>query len=81
MKVTIYGRENCKYCTLAKELVVARELELEYIDFVKQGMTKADLIELVGKEISTVPQIFVDGQYVGGYTDLASLLDQGKVAQ
>ncbi len=79
MKVTIYGRENCKYCTLAKELVVARDLELEYIDFVKQGMTKADLIELVGKEISTVPQIFVDGNYVGGYTALARLLNQGKV--
>ncbi len=80
MKVKIYGRENCKFCTLAKELAVARELDFEYIDFVKAGLTKQDLIALAGKEVSTVPQIFADDQHVGGYTDLVALLDQGANA-
>jgi len=76
MKVTIYGKEGCAFCKRAKELCQAKGVEHNYIDFVEAGMTKADLQAVVGKPIDTVPQIFVDGAHIGGYTDLVPLVQK-----
>lgn len=76
MKVVIYGKEGCAFCTRAKELCEAKEIDHEYIDFVKTGMTKQDLEQIVGKPIGTVPQILVDGVAIGGYTDLVPLVQK-----
>tara|TARA_B100000929_G_scaffold271961_1_gene243197 strand:- start:4925 stop:5176 length:252 start_codon:yes stop_codon:yes gene_type:complete len=70
MLITIYGRENCPFCTKAKELAESIETaETIYIDLARHGMTKADLQKTVGKPVETVPQIFVEGIHVGGFTE------------
>ncbi len=55
MKVTIYGKEGCAFCTRAKDLCQEKAIEHEYIDFIAAGMNKADLEAVVGKPVSTVP--------------------------
>ncbi|MCD9436872.1 GrxA family glutaredoxin, partial [Klebsiella pneumoniae] len=46
--------------------------DYEYIDIVATGIDAATLGELVGKPVRTVPQIFVDGEPIGGYTELVA---------
>ena len=75
MKVTIYGREKCSWCSKAKNLVdklfQSQTIDsYEYIDYQKQNMSAKDLSEIAGTQVKTVPIILLDGNYIGGYTEL-----------
>jgi glutaredoxin 1 len=74
MFVVIFGRMSCPFCVCAKQL--AEHLEnsgkidgYRYVDMPSEGVTKDDIAKTAGKPIHTVPQIFVDQQHVGGYTE------------
>lgn len=74
MFTVIFGREGCPYCVRAKE--VAERLKQDrddfnfrYVDIIKEGVSKADLEKSAGKPCPTVPQIFVDQNHIGGFTD------------
>lgn len=76
MKITIYGKDNCYFCKraveLSKQLKLQGHGDYEYIYIVEAGIDAAALEELVGKPVRTVPQIFVEGEPIGGYTELAA---------
>jgi glutaredoxin len=58
---------------MAKSLLQARGIE--YREFVVGEDISADeLSARIGRPALTVPQIFLDGEYIGGYTDLAARL-------
>ena len=69
-KVTIYGKPFCPYCDMAVQLCERQGYEFEYIDIQARDMSIADLHEVVGKPVRTVPQIFIGSQHIGGYTDV-----------
>ncbi len=75
MKVTIYGREKCSWCSKAKNLVdklfQSQTIDsYEYIDYQKENMSAKDLSEIAGTQVKTVPIILIDGEYIGGYKEL-----------
>ncbi|UCB31601.1 GrxA family glutaredoxin [Duffyella gerundensis] len=77
MIAVIFGRPGCPYCVRAKELAEniagqREDFDFRYVDIQAEGITKADLEKTVGKPVQTVPQIFVDEQHVGGYTEFAA---------
>jgi glutaredoxin 1 len=74
MFVVIFGRPGCPFCVRAQQL--AEQLEStnaieghRYVDIWAEGISKADLEKTIGKPVSTVPQVFVDQQHVGGFTE------------
>ncbi|MFC0180199.1 GrxA family glutaredoxin [Thorsellia kenyensis] len=74
MQVTIYGRDNCPYCVRAKALALRLKenvagFNFEYIDMIAKGLTKEDLADIIKKPVETVPQVIIDGQSIGGFTD------------
>lgn len=77
MNVIIYGKPGCGYCVKAKSLCEAKGITYQYKQ-VGSDITKEQLVEMVGKEVRTVPQIFIqeDGffNYVGGYDQLKEKL-------
>lgn len=72
MKAVVWSKYHCTFCDQAKAL-----LEAKGIEFVEKkigdGFTKEDLLEAV-PNARTVPQIFLDGQLIGGFTELKSKL-------
>mmetsp|Transcript_17653 Transcript_17653/g.24838 ORF Transcript_17653/g.24838 Transcript_17653/m.24838 type:complete len:90 (-) Transcript_17653:226-495(-) len=70
--VVIFGRDACPYCTRAKEMAEVLKakssgsLNYRFVDIIAEGISKEDLNKQVGKEVETLPQIFVDQTYVGG---------------
>ncbi|WP_394515444.1 GrxA family glutaredoxin [Pantoea sp. SGAir0215] len=77
MIAVIFGRPGCPYCVRAKELADKLQAErddfnYQYVDIQAEGITKADLVASAGKPVSTVPQIFLDEQHIGGYTEFAA---------
>ena len=81
MKIVIYSKNNCQYCTKAKHLVKSLGLEYQEMSFEKDFIGDVDkLIEHVGKKVRTMPQIKIDDVLVGGYNQLVEyFVEQGKV--
>ena len=77
MKVEIYTKPNCPFCVNAKNAFKAADLPFtEYT--VGANITKEQIqarTDAMGLhvKIQTVPQIFIDGAYVGGYSDLVRI--------
>ena len=67
MSVVIYGKSGCVHCDDAKDLTEKNGLQFEWKD-VTVGNTKNELLLLV-PDAKTVPQIFVNGKHVGGFTE------------
>jgi glutaredoxin len=73
MKATIWSKENCTFCVQAKQLLESKGIEFEERKIGKDW-TKEQLLEAV-PTARTVPQIFLDEQYVGGYQELRQKLN------
>lgn len=78
----IYTKTNCPFCVRAKSLMQKEGIQYTEIDAVAHRET---LIERVTKDTGagprTVPQIYLDGKYIGGYTELAAFIAAEKNAQ
>jgi glutaredoxin len=75
MKAEVYSRDNCPYCVKAKQLLTNRNIEFEVIDATENRDTLIQrVIDATGEAPRTVPQIFLDGQYIGGYDQLVAHL-------
>ena len=76
--VTIYTKDYCPYCRRAKELLTQKGVDFEEIDVTKdpEGQ-KAMTVRANGR--STVPQIFIGEQHVGGCDDIHALEAAGKL--
>jgi glutaredoxin len=66
--IVVYSKTNCIYCEQAKSLLTSKGLTYTELD-VKNPDTLAELKQLV-PGVKTVPQIFIDGKLIGGYTEL-----------
>lgn len=75
MNVTIYGRENCTFCQRSKELCDQYSIPYQYINIRERGIGVNELSEICGEEVTTVPQIFINGIYhPGGFTSFNDLI-------
>jgi len=77
-KVEIYTKAYCGYCFRAKRLLEEKGVEFAEYDITLGGPRKAELRERK-PDAFTVPQIFIDGQAIGGSDDLAQLDREGKL--
>jgi ribonucleoside-diphosphate reductase alpha chain len=74
----IYGKKNCPYCQMAKDEMTMRGLPFDYIDLEEVGKTAS---EVTGRRVGTVPQIYLNGSYIGGYDDLIGYLNNTPTNQ
>ena len=68
MKAIVWSKDHCPYCVQAKTLLEQKGIEFEEKK-IGEGYSKEDLLEAV-PNARTVPQIFLDGELVGGFTEL-----------
>ena len=73
MKAIVWSKYHCPYCDQAKALLSQRGIEFEEKK-IGDGYTREDLLEAV-PTARTVPQIFLDGELVGGFTELKKRLE------
>ncbi len=77
-KVEIYTKAFCPYCSRAKALLETKGVSFEEYDISMGGPKRAEMLERSNGG-STVPQIFIDDQHVGGCDDIFALDRQGKL--
>ena len=76
-QVVIYTTSYCPYCTGAKSLLRAKEVVFEEIDVTHDPQRRAEMETRSGR--FTVPQIFIDGESIGGYDDARQLDASGEL--
>lgn len=91
MRAKIYTKENCPFCFKAKDLF--SKINMEYDEYVilpngdasrlkpnQIGVSRDDLLA-IAPNAKTVPQIWIDDEHVGGYTELAARYPNVVVTQ
>lgn len=72
MSVEVYGTPHCIYCKRAVEYLTDSDIPYKYTTLTKELYKELFLEEDRPK---TVPMVFVEGVYIGGYTELVAFLD------
>ena len=76
--VEIYATMFCPFCYQAKHLLDSKGVEYEEVDITMNPIGRRKMMERAGGRHS-VPQIFIDGQHVGGCDELYALEAEGKL--
>ncbi|MBL6614692.1 MAG: glutaredoxin 3 [Reyranella sp.] len=76
-KVEIYTTPFCGYCARAKGLLDAKGAAYEEMDVMEDAAKRAEMRERSKR--TTVPQIFINGQHIGGSDELSALERAGKL--
>jgi glutaredoxin len=74
MTAIVWSKDNCTFCDQAKALLEQRNIAYEEKK-IGHGYTREDLLEAV-PTARTVPQIFVNNNHVGGFTELRKYIEE-----
>ena len=77
--VVLYTTPWCGFCRAALALLRQRGIEHVEVDVVGNDAARDWLAEVSGQ--TTVPQVFVRGRSIGGYTELAALDRSGELGR
>ncbi|MDH3737958.1 MAG: glutaredoxin 3 [Alphaproteobacteria bacterium] len=77
-KVEIYTGMMCGYCSAAKRLLKKKGVDFSETDVTWKSGARAEMMERANGRHS-VPQIFIDGEHIGGCDDLYALDASGKL--
>ncbi len=72
--IKIYTTSYCPFCVAAKDLLKSKGMEFEEIDVENDP----DLREKLSQEhdYRTVPMIFIDGEFIGGFSELQGTINE-----
>jgi glutaredoxin 3 len=74
MTAIVWSKYNCPYCDQAKALLTQRGIKYEERK-IGDGYSREELLEAV-PNARTVPQIFINNQLIGGFTELRRHLEE-----
>ncbi|MBL8299072.1 MAG: glutaredoxin 3 [Rhodanobacteraceae bacterium] len=79
-KIEMYTTAICPYCVAAKSMLKAKGLGYSEIRIDADDSKREEMLARSGGR-RTVPQIFINDQYVGGHDDLVAADRSGRLAQ
>jgi glutaredoxin 3 len=77
-KVEIYSSPWCGYCYRAKQLLESKGVEFVEFDVMEETSRRQEMVARAQGR-TTLPQIFINGKWVGGSDDLYALDKAGKL--
>ena len=78
-KITVYTTEPCGFCRQAKALLSKRGLSYDEINLAMNADGRAKLAQRTG--MMTFPQVIIGDHVVGGFTELLSADQSGRLAE
>ena len=79
MKAVVWSKYHCPFCDQAKALLTQKGIQFEEKK-IGDGYTKEELLEAI-PTARTVPQIFLDDELIGGFTELKKYFESEHVNQ
>jgi glutaredoxin len=74
MDIKIIGVADCAFCEKAKWLVQMPNLGATVQAITVSRDMKPEIVALIGRDFETYPLILIDGEYIGGYTELTGYI-------
>ncbi|MBN8735288.1 MAG: glutaredoxin 3 [Xanthomonadales bacterium] len=78
--IEIYSTAVCPYCIAAKNLLKSKGLAWRELRIDTDPVARAEMLQRA-PGVRTVPQIFINGNHVGGFDQLAAAERTGKLAE
>jgi len=75
--VVMYSSPWCGYCAAAKSLLQDKGIDFKDIDVGGDAVRRDEMVGLTGR--TSVPQIFIGQQHIGGFDELSALDRQGEL--
>lgn len=75
--VEMYTKRYCSFCFAAKNLMQQKGVEYKEIPIDDDPQQREQMIERSGRR--TVPQIFINGEHIGGFDDLSAVDKKGEL--
>ncbi len=76
-KILMYTTPFCGYCAAARSLLRKKGVEYEEISISGDATMREKMISITGR--TSVPQIFINDEHVGGFDDMAALDSAGEL--
>ena len=76
--VIVYCTQYCPYCIRAKSLLNNKQISFQEIDLDKQPEKYDEMVDKASG-LTSVPQIFIDEEHIGGCDDMFALEAEGKL--
>lgn len=77
LEVLIYSKEGCIYCINAKKLLDKKQIKYKLIELSNNRDLHLKLASQTGQ--NTVPYIFINNDFIGGFQDLQGLESKGEL--
>ena len=75
MNIIVYSKDNCVWCDRAKNLLDSVEFSFKEIDLSNDN-DRREFYKKVGEGVSTVPQIYIDNERIGGFPQLVNWFEE-----
>ena len=76
MKAIVYGTSKCSWCDRVANMLNNSKIEVEKIDVSESKEHFQLMKKAAGKNATTVPQVVIDGKFVGGYTEVERFINR-----
>ncbi len=76
MEAKIYGTPRCSWCDRVAKILEDKEVTVEKIDVSGRKDLIKEMQKAAEEKVTTVPQVIIDGKYVGGYTEVERFLNR-----
>jgi glutaredoxin 3 len=75
--ITVYTTEPCSFCSRVKGILKAHEVEFSEVNLSRDPEGRVELAKQTG--MMTFPQVIVDGELLGGFTEVQAAAESGRL--
>ena len=76
MEAKVYSTPRCSWCDRVARMLEEHGSTIEKIDVSESKELLKEMQKAAGEKVTTVPQVVVDGKYVGGFTETERYLNR-----
>ena len=76
MEAKMYSTPRCSWCDRVAKMLEEYEVIVEKIDVSGDKTLMKEMQKAAGKKVTTVPQVIIDGKFVGGYTEVERFINR-----
>jgi len=74
MEAKLYSTSRCSWCDRVAKMLEDHEVVVEKIDVSGNKVLMKEMQVAAGEKVTSVPQVVIDGKYIGGYTEVERYL-------
>ena len=76
MEAKMYSTSRCSWCDRVAKMLEENEVIVEKIDISGDKTLMKEMQKAAGKKVTSVPQVIIDGNFIGGYTEVERFINR-----